>query len=79
MKIIMVAAVFLEMQADVIAGRPGYSVFESHSLGQDAYFYYQPVGVGNLSLQVTVPESVVFADDCSTPLLMGEGFLCAIK
>lgn len=53
---------FKEMKEDVAAGQPGYSVFVSKSTGQDFYSYYQPVGIGNLSLQVTVPEAVVFAD-----------------
>lgn len=52
----------LETMIDDIAnGRSGYYIFKSRTA--DEYFYtrYQPVGINNWSIQLTVLESVAFA------------------
>lgn len=46
----------------VVEDRSHFSVYESESTGEMYYSYYQPIGVDNLILMVTLPESEVFAD-----------------
>lgn len=53
---------FPEMKQDVVEGKAGYTVFTSKTVGEDFYSSYAPVGVHNLSFQITVPEKIVFAD-----------------
>lgn len=50
------------MKQDIVEGRAGYLVFTSKTTGEDFYSCYEPIGMHNLSFQITVPESVVFAD-----------------
>lgn len=52
---------FAQMKQDVVDGRAGYLVFESQTTGKDFYSCYQPVGIHNLSFQITLSEEVVFA------------------
>lgn len=42
-------------------GRAGYCSFESKSVGEDLYFYYEPVAASNWSVALSVPESLAFA------------------
>ena len=41
-------------------GRTAYVVFDSQTTGEQLYFYYQPVGVNDWRIALSVPESVVF-------------------
>ena len=42
-------------------GRTAYVVFDSQTTGEQLYFYYQPVGVNDWRIALSVPESVVFS------------------
>lgn len=46
---------------DMRSGRSGYFVFLSQASGEYLYTRYQPAGVSNWSIHLTVPESVAFA------------------
>lgn len=50
---------FEEMKDDIRAGQIGYTVFRSKADGECYYSYYRPVGLENLVMQITVPESTV--------------------
>ena len=50
-----------QLWADMAEGRAGYCSFESKSIGEDLYFYYEPVAVSNWSVALSVPESLAFA------------------
>ncbi len=50
------------MLDDLAHGRPGYFVFVSRTTGESFYTRYQPVGLNNWSIQLTVLESVAFAE-----------------
>lgn len=52
---------FYEMKMDFVAGRSGHIAFWSNSAGEYFYSYYMPVGVDRWMVQLTVPESIVFA------------------
>ena len=42
-------------------GRTAYVVFDSQTTGEQLYFYYQPVGVNDWRIALSVPESVAFS------------------
>ena len=48
------------MLNDIKNGNAGYYVFISRTAGEYFYTRYQPVGINNWSLQLTVLESVAF-------------------
>lgn len=50
-----------QMREDIKEGKGGLFVFMSRTAGEYFYTSYQPVGVNNWSVQLTVPESVAFA------------------
>ena len=50
-----------QLWADMAEGQAGYCSFESKSIGEDLYFYYEPVAVSNWSVALSVPESLAFA------------------
>lgn len=45
----------------LITGESGYAVFESETIGKYLYFYYEPIGINQWQIALTVPEDVVFA------------------
>ena len=52
---------FLEMKRDFIEGKEGHIAFWSNTAGEYLYSYYMPIGINKWMVQLTVPESVVFA------------------
>lgn len=48
--------------ADLAAGRSGQIAFRSKTVGEDFYVDYEPVGVSDWMVMLSLPESVVFAD-----------------
>lgn len=50
-----------QLQQDLTEGRSGYVVFKSASIGEQLYFCFQPCGVNDWQLALSVPESVVFS------------------
>lgn len=50
------------MQQDLQNGRSGYIVFTSQTTGEYFYTRYQPSGINNWSINLTVPESIAFAE-----------------
>ncbi len=59
------------MWEDIRSGREGYFVFRSRSTGDWLYTHYRPAGINNWSIQVTVEESVAFAQVQKTNALIG--------
>jgi len=53
---------FAELRQDVAEGQAGSLVFTSQTAGEDFYSSYEPVGLHNLTFQISVPEHVLFAD-----------------
>lgn len=51
-----------EMHDYVKSGREGYSVFVSKTTGENFYTYFYPIGLYNISFQITVAENVAFAN-----------------
>ncbi|MCI7568148.1 MAG: diguanylate cyclase [Desulfovibrio sp.] len=49
------------LMRDLADGRAGYFVFISRTAGEYFYTRYQPVGINNWSIQLTVLESVAFS------------------
>ncbi len=54
------------MLYDIKNGNSGYYVFVSRTAGENFYTRYQPIGINNWSLQLTVLESVAFESAKST-------------
>ncbi|MGN1097326.1 MAG: cache domain-containing protein, partial [Clostridia bacterium] len=50
------------MKKDFVEGKSGHIAFLSKTAGEYFYSYYMPVGVNGWMVQLTVPESVVFAE-----------------
>lgn len=50
------------MVQDIRSGRSGYFVFLSQTAGEYFYTRYQPAGINNWSINLTVMESVAFAE-----------------
>lgn len=53
---------YLQMKQDFVDGTAGHIAFFSNTAGEYFYSYYMPVGVSRWMLQLTVPESVAFAN-----------------
>lgn len=53
---------FQEMKQDFVEGKAGHIAFLSKTAGEYFYSHYMPVGVNRWMVQMTVPESVVFAN-----------------
>ena len=51
-----------QLKQGLIDGKTGYVVFVSRTVGEYLYFYYEPVGINNWRVALSVPESEVFAD-----------------
>ena len=49
-----------QLRADLTEGRSGYVVFQSQSIGEDLYFYFEPCGINDWQVALSVPESLVF-------------------
>lgn len=49
-----------QLKQGLIDGKNGYVVFVSKTAGEYLYFYYEPVGINEWRLALSVPESVVF-------------------
>lgn len=52
---------YQEMKQDFVEGKAGHIAFWSNTAGEYLYSYYQPIGVNKWMVQLTVPESIVFA------------------
>ncbi|WP_373164557.1 diguanylate cyclase domain-containing protein [Agathobaculum sp. Marseille-P7918] len=50
------------MQQDLQNGQSGYIVFSPQTTGKYFYTRYQPVGINNWSINLTVPECVAFSE-----------------
>lgn len=50
------------MKMDFVEGKSGHIAFWSNTLGEYFYSCYKPVGIDRWMVQLTVPESVVFAN-----------------
>lgn len=53
---------YQEMKEDFVEGKTGHIAFWSNTAGEYFYSYYKPVGVNRWMVQLTVFESVAFAD-----------------
>ncbi|MDD6181072.1 MAG: diguanylate cyclase [Desulfovibrionaceae bacterium] len=53
---------FLAMKQDFVEGRSGHIAFWSKTAGEFFYSYYQPVGLNRWMAQISVPESIAFAE-----------------
>ncbi len=53
---------FYQMKMDFVEGKSGHIAFWSNTLGEYFYSCYKPVGIDRWMVQLTVPESVVFAN-----------------
>lgn len=49
-----------QLKAGMTEGKTGYVVFVSDTTGEYLYFYYEPVGINDWQLALSVPEKVVF-------------------
>lgn len=58
------------MQADLAAGKAGYSAFRSLTLDEYMYIYYAPIGINNWMVMVSVPESAALDFAYHTQLLL---------
>ncbi len=54
------------MLLDISTGKSGYFVYLSEATGEYFYTRYQPIGINNWSIQLTVLESVAFANATAT-------------
>lgn len=49
-----------QLKQGLMDGETGYVVFVSQTIGTHLYFYYEPVGINDWRLALSVPENVVF-------------------
>lgn len=49
-----------QLKQGVTDGKNGYVVFVSETAGEYLYFYYEPMGINEWRIALSVPESVVF-------------------
>lgn len=49
------------LASDLAAGREGFSAFRSRSIDDNMYIYYEPIGINNWMLMVSVPERVALS------------------
>ena len=51
-----------QIRQDFSKGEEGYVVFVSETTGSNLYFYYEPMGVNEWRVALSVPEDVVFSN-----------------
>ena len=51
-----------QFSEDIFAGRTGYVVFVSKTIGDYLYLYYEPLEINDWRVALSVPESVVYED-----------------
>ncbi len=49
-----------QLMQDMMAGKRGYIIFVSRTIGEYLYYYYEPLDVNEWRLAISVPESIVF-------------------
>lgn len=59
-----------QFRKNVMAGNMGYTVFVSQTIGENLYFYYEPVGINRWSVGISVSESVAFRNAQNTRNLL---------
>lgn len=50
-----------QLKQGLIDGKSGYVVFVSETIGKYLYFYYEPIGINQWQIALSVSEDVVFA------------------
>ena len=53
---------FQKMRGDIAAGRSGHITFLSETTGEYLYSYYEPVGISQWMVQLSVPESIAMSN-----------------
>lgn len=63
------------LKQGVTDGSEGYVVFASETIGENLYFYYEPIAVNEWRIALSVPEHIVFENADKISVILN-GFLC---
>ena len=58
------------LEADLLAGREGYSAFRSKRIDDNMYLYYAPLGINNWMVMISVPEKIALSFAFQSRVLM---------
>lgn len=67
-----------KIEQDLEAGRAGMAVFASMEKGEDVYLYYQPLGMNDWMLVVTVPKSALLSRNHAVYKILGWVAACEV-
>lgn len=52
-----------KIERDISQGLPGIAIFEANETGENTYLCYEPIGISDWIVALTVPESAAFSHD----------------
>ncbi len=66
-----------DLAADLYACREGHSAFRSRSIDDYMYIYYEPIGINNWMVMISVPESIAlaYAHESLNMVLLSVGYI----